>query len=415
MGKLTILDKKKVAVKAVSGGMIVPPTIDFKIEVELADEIFKEASKDKLLVKKFADQAKEILEFTVKIVEDKIKVFEKLFQDMLLKGAPSSLIEKSIDGLNDKIKKDFEVAMIAAQQGCDKVWKELQDHHKEWKKFRNKTIVSIVATLAVLAISIAALASSPWTGGAGAAFAIIGFIKSGVKLSKDIAKLAIDFDTALADMKRELAFVEATVKNKGLQAANEITAAVLNEFLGIAQPSIKSAQSAGETLKAKFSKMVVDNHTLSKEVTKMEAEAKQLSSKYVEDAKKKLKSLDPKVQAYTAKRIKENCDKMMAPILKDIATKNAEVMRMYEKTKTMAPQVKALLERLKALELKDPKGLKVFREALKFAVLGLAPLDGNGIANTAQNLGLGLGSALSGYGLDKTSSKYFEGTVFDAA
>jgi hypothetical protein len=56
---------------------------------------------------------------------------------------------------------------------------------------------------------------------------------------------------------------------------------------------------------------------------------------------------------------------------------------------------------------------RIFREGLKVCSLALAPLDGNGIATTAKDLGLGIGSAVGGYAYDKICSKAIDGSVFD--
>jgi len=415
MAKLNILNKKKVTVKGVSGGIIIPPTIDFVIDVELPAEIEKEALKDKLLVKKFGDQAKEILDMTVAMVEQKIKIFENLFKGMLEKGADAAMVQKNLDGFNAAVKEDFRVASIAAEQGCEKVWKELQEYKKEWKKFKIKVAISIIGTLATLTVSIAAMASSPWTGGAGAAFAIIGFIKSGVKIAQDIKRIAISFDDSVKELEGHLAVVEAAAKNKGLYVLNELTGAVFNEFLGISQPSIKSAQACADTMKAKYAQMVINSHSLSKEVGKIEAQQDKLTSELFKEAARKMSGLPASVIAANLKTMQANFDKEMDALQKDIKKKEAEVDRLYEKTKAMAPVVKNLLARIEALTFKDPKALKVFREALKFAVLGLAPLSGNGIADTAQDLGMGLGGALGGYAYDKITSKATDKTIFDAA
>ncbi|MBC7740318.1 MAG: hypothetical protein H7245_24630, partial [Candidatus Saccharibacteria bacterium] len=286
---------------------------------------------------------------------------------------------------------------------------------KEWKKYKIKVAVSIVGTVCVLAVSVAALASSPWSGGAGAAFAIIGFIKAGVKIAQDIKRIAIGFDASVTELEGHLKFVEATAKNKGVYAASEVTAAVLNEFLGVAQPSIKSAQTCYDTMKAKYSQMVVNSHALSKECGKIEKQQEKLKADFLKEAAVKMKGLNPMVIKGNATKIQNNYAAMMSPLIDDLKKKEAQVDALYEKTKVMAPVVKALGGRIKALEVKDPKGLKVFREALKFAVLGLAPLNGNGIADKAGDLAMGIGGAAGGYAYDKIASRSIEGTLLDAA
>lgn len=414
MGKMNIISKKGITFKA-AGVFIVPPTVDFVIDVELPAEIEKEASKDKILVKEFGAQAKAILDMTVKMVNEKIKIFEKLFQGMAENGTAVSVMVKNINGLNQALEKDFAVARIAAQQGVDKVWKELQDARKEWRKFKIKVAISIIATIATLAVSIAAMASSPWTGGAGAAFAIIGFIKGGVKLAQDIKRIAIGFEAARKELEIHLKVVEKAAADKKIYTLNEISAAIFNEFLGISQPSIKSAQTCFDTMKAKYAEMVVDCHDLSKSMTKIEGEQKKLKEEFLKQCAVKMKALPPAAAAANVKKITINYDKQVADIEKDLKKKEITVNSLYENTKKIAPDVKKLSDRMKTLELKDPKGLKAFREALKFAALGLAPLNGNGIADTASDLGMGLGGTLGGYAYDKLTSKSIDGTFLDAA
>jgi Zn finger protein HypA/HybF involved in hydrogenase expression len=82
MAKYQVL-KTKVTVNAGALKVVKPPSIDFKIEVEINNKIFNEAKLDPLLRMKFADQAKDILVQTQKTVFDKCKVFDKLLQGML--------------------------------------------------------------------------------------------------------------------------------------------------------------------------------------------------------------------------------------------------------------------------------------------------------------------------------------------
>ena len=92
-----------------------------------------------------------------------------------------------------------------------------------------------------------------------------------------------------------------------------------------------------------------------------------------------------------------------------------KIQFMYGDARKWADNIKDLMKRVKALTIKDPKALKVFREALKFAALGLSPIDGNSIATGTKDLALGVGGAAGGYVYDKLASKALDGTVFDAA
>jgi CRISPR/Cas system-associated endoribonuclease Cas2 len=233
------------------------PSLDFKIEVDLPKEIEKDAVKDPLLQQEFKQAAKKVFDMAMTETAKKLKVFDNYFEGMINKGADEETVKKQVDRVNSEIEKDIEIYKLAAQKAVEVAWTDLQDHRKEWKKFKIKIAVSISGTLAGLAVSIAAMATSPWSGGAGAAFAIIGFIKAGAKLSQDIAKIAMDIDTARKQVDVSLKFVEETAQKKGLYATNEVSAAVFQEFLGISQPSIKTTASAMDTLKAKYAEMIV--------------------------------------------------------------------------------------------------------------------------------------------------------------
>lgn len=413
MGKITVLNKQNVAVSTAGLTIIKPPTINFKIEVEVDKKIEKEASIDKILMKKFAEQADEILKFTVGIVEQKCKVFEKLFQGMMDKGEKPEVIRKNLDGLNNALKNDFAVAEEAARQGVAKVWAELQALRKEWKMFKIKIFATIVGTLAVIAVSIAALAVSGWTGGASAAFAIIGFIKAGVTLAQEIKKIAIGIDAAKTELEGHLKVVEATAKNKGLLGANEVSAAILTEFLGIAQPNIKSCGTCYGTFKAKYAQLVVKCHDFSKEAGKIEKKREALEKDFMAEVQKRLKTSSIKDKAGQEKKIRSQLIDTLIKYDKVIKEKSTEAEKLYEETKKWAPVVADLGKRVKEIELKDPKGIKVFREGLKLATLALAPLDGNQIATKGFDLGMGIGGAAGGYVYDKVTSKALEGSAFD--
>ena len=126
MAKYEVLNKK-VPVKAAGLTVVIPPIIDFKIEVEIDNKIFKEAKSDPLLRKKFADQANTILVQTQKTVDKRCKLFDKLLQGMMDHGEDVKLVQKNLDGLNKALQQDYKVAMIAAEKGVTKVWIEQND------------------------------------------------------------------------------------------------------------------------------------------------------------------------------------------------------------------------------------------------------------------------------------------------
>jgi len=169
MAKLVILDRKSVLINAAGLKYVKPPVYNFKIEVELDKKIEKEAAKDPLLLQEFKDEANKVLDQSVATVEQKCKVFDKLFDGMISKGASPKDVQKHLDGLNAAIKQDIAVSIKGGELAVMKAWTELQGQRKEWKGFKIKIGVSIVGRLATLAVGISALAASPWSGGASAA------------------------------------------------------------------------------------------------------------------------------------------------------------------------------------------------------------------------------------------------------
>ena len=413
MGKIAILDMKGVQVSKAGLTIITPPQISAKIEIEVDKKIEKEVSLDKILRREFEEEADKIMKMTVKMVEDKCKIFEKLFQGMMDKGEKPEVIKKNLDGLNAALKNDFAVAEAAAVIAFEKAWKHITDARKEWRNFKLKIFVTIVATVVGIAISVAALAASGWTGGASGAFAIIGFIKAGVTLAQQIKKIGIDFQNAVKELEGHLMVVEKIAKNKGALVTNEITAAVFTEFFGAAQPNIKSCGECYGTVKAKYSEMIVDVHDMSKNISKIEIERDKMEKDFIAEVEKKLKAHPTKDKANQKKMIELKLKKYMAGLDKDIKEKFKALEALYKETKDLAPKVAELGKRMVQIDLKEMKGLKLFREGLKLATLALSPLDGNNISTKAFDLGMGVGGTVGGYAFDKITSKAIEGSCFD--
>lgn len=415
MPKYEVLKKNKVSVSAAGMTVVEPPTIDFKIEVDIDKKIFDEAKADPLLRKKFADQAQTILDQTQKSVQNRCKVFDKLFQGMIDKGEDIKVVKKNLAGLNKALQDDYKVAIVAAKMGVQSVWDALVATHKAWKKFKIKIAVSIIGTLAGIGAGIAALVTSPFTGGVGGAVAILGFIKAGVTLAQDIKKIAIGIDAAKKEFLGHLTVIEKTAKSKGLYAGNEVSGAIFQEFLGISQPTIKSCDECFSTLQAKHAQLIVNNHKLSKNLQKAYDEHKNFRKDFEAEAKKRLKKHPTSRKDAELKKIMKQLDSEIKASQAKIKSGWDDCLAMYDSNKKMAGEIGKLGKRVKAIQIKDPKGLKVFREGLKFAALGLAPIDGNGIATKSGDLALGIGSTVGSYAYDKIASKALDGTVFDAA
>jgi methyl-accepting chemotaxis protein len=415
MGKYVVIDIKKGKPGASSLKFLTEPLMDFRIEVDLPREIEKEAEKDPLLQQEFKDEAKKVYEKATSETAKKLKAFDGLFEDMINKGANPKEVEKQVDTVNSVIRNDMKMYEQAAEQAVEKAWKDLHAKRKEWKSFKIKVGCSIAATLAGLAVSIAAMATSPFSGGAGAALGIVGFIKAGVKLTQDIAKLAMDIEDAKKQVETHLKLVEKAAQSKGLYAANEVSAAVLQEFLGVSQPSIKTAGSAMDTLKGKHAKLIVDVHDLSQTLAKALDAQDKLEKEFLAEVADRLKKHPTTDKSGQMSKIKSNFDKQMDKLRATVTDLIGDVGKLYDTIKGWTKTVTDLNKRLDDLVLDDPKALKVFREGLKFCMLATAIFDGNEVATKAKDIGTGIGAAGALYVYDKIVSKAVDGTVFDAA
>ena len=415
MAKYLVLNMAKEKVTVPGLKFLTAPDLDFKIEFELPSEIEKSAAKDPLLQAEFQDEAMKIYKFAKTEVAKKLAAFDKYFEGMINKGAKLKDVLKQVDTVNATIRNDIAMFKHAAELAVEKAWADLKAKRKEWTKFKVKIFVNIGLTIVGLAVSIAAMATSPFSGGAGAAFGIIGFFKSGVKLATEIGKLAISIDDCRKLLLKELAVVEKAASNKALNAANEISAAVFNEFLGISQPSVKTCIRESDTLKAKFAQMVVKVHDLAKDLNNVLVNQEKMKKEFMDEVKKRVNAHPTTDKTKWINMISDQYDKYVDSLGAKVMDLIGDVQSMYDNVKSWAPKVKELVDRVGQLEINDAKYLKVFREVLKFAALATSIFDGSAIATKAKDIGTGIGAASGGYVFDKITSKALDGTIFDAA
>ncbi len=407
--------KKKMDVKVPGLKMVKPPALNMSVKVTLDKKIAKEAEKDPLLIQEFSNACLEIYEQTNDTIRKKCVVFDKVFLTMVEKGADQKVMDKQLSGLNNAIKNDVKIAEKACELAVKAAWKDLQSKRKEWKNFKIKIVSTIGATLAGLAVSIAATVTSPFSGGAGAVIGIAGFIKSAATLVTEVGKIAITIEQSKVVLETNLAVVEKAAKNSGVFAANEISAAVLNEFVGISQPSIKTCDSAMSTLSAKYAQIVVKVHDVSRKLNKVLKDQDKMRKDFLKDVDKRLKGHPTPSPKAVKKIIEKQLDDALAKSYTEVQALIDKIPLMYNDVVKWKKPIENLSKRMKKLELKDSKGLKVLREILKLAGVGLAVIDGNKIAKGAQDLGMGLGAAAASYTYDKIFSKAVDGTIFDAA
>jgi hypothetical protein len=250
MAKIVIYKKRSMDSDISTGGIkyVVPPKMTFEVEAEFDNKLLEQVRKDSLLLKEMNEEIGAVYEQAGKSIEGKLAAFDKLIAGMLDKGADKDEVEKQLDGLNKSIEKDRDVAEKAGTQAAEKVWKEFAKKKKEYDAYRIKIVVSIVGTLAGLIASISLMATTPVTGGVGTAASIVGIVKSTVQICRELASAWQTIEQSLKLLAAQTAIVEKAARSVLGRKANEYTAAVVTQFLGIAEPSIKSIKGHLETV-----------------------------------------------------------------------------------------------------------------------------------------------------------------------
>lgn len=413
MGKITIVDFKGRKISGSGLKFVEPPTLGANFQIEVDRKIEKEVLLDKILRREFESEANAIVKMTIDMIEKKCKVFDNLFQLMFDKGAAAAFVLQQVEGLNNALAKDIKVMEIAATMAFEKAWQAICAARKEWRNFKIKIFANIAASLATLAISLVALASTPFTGGASAAFAIVGMVKSATTIAVNAGKLGTSFEDAHSDLMDQLTRLEKIAESKGLMAANEITAAVFTEFLGKAQTNIKSCQDGFATMRATYAKLVIDVHDLSKTISKIELERARLEKEFLAEVEKRLKAHPTSKKSVQKKLISENWRLALVDMDSMVEEKSNKMEGMYKYVKDMSPHLAKVDKRITQLNLKDLKGVKIFREALKLGSVALSPLDGNALATKAYDLQFNISVSASSYAYDKLTAKALDGSCFD--
>ncbi len=400
-----------------AGGLkqVKAPKMSFRVQIDADKKLIAALDKDPLLMADLNDAAKKVYDQFTKSMKTKLASFDKLFVDLIDAGEKKETIEKNVAGLRKSIADEVAVVEKGAELAVMAAYKKLQGKHKEWKKFKIKVAASITGTVAGLITSVTLMAVGGVTGGAGAVIGAAGLIKSAQTLTKDINKIGTDIDSAVKEMEKIITFVEKTAEKKRVFVANEASAAVLQEFLGMSQPSFKMLSNQGELVAAKQAELVVGVHDVAKTLNATLKAQDKFKKEFLSDVGKKLKK-------HPTTRKKENFAKVQRQLDDALAGNYTLVQKMLDKVIAMNADAKKWdkeVKRLQAIVGKlgkmDTKGLKVLREALKLLGAGLSVIDGNRIVTTSAELTTALVPAGVFYAYDKISSKALDGTVFDAA
>ncbi len=412
MVQLTVYDRTNVQVSSAGLKLIVPPNVGIKIVVDLPKEVEKEAQVDKVLMRKFTEQAEAIMKQTITMIEKKCKIFEALFQGMIDNGEKQSVIDKNLDGLNKALKQDVEVAQIAAEQGVDAAWQDLAKKRSDWKKHKIKVAATILVSLAKLAVTVTLVVLS---GGTVTAAGVLTTINSVTTILKEVYRLNQDIEAARKSLESDLTQVEKNAESSGLYVAKEIANETLRAFLGASRASLKSCEKGYQTLKSKLDHMVVTCHDVSKDLTRLEKERAKMDREFKADVQKALKGIpvsngpaqEAKIVAAYAKKFTKSDDA--------ISDATETMNDLYNQSKDWSKTVDAMGQRFDDLAINDPAALKVFRVAIRAISVGLAAITNPAAAGKAFDDAVSLGKVAANFDYGKAVGEAIDGTALQFA
>ena len=395
---------------AVSGLKVVAvPKMSFKVDVTIDDKIFGKIKDDGILLEDMNKAAQKVYEQVCSGIKGRMTAFDKLFQGMIDKNAPKGEIEKNLAGLNKALDQDRSVGIEGAKFAVQQCWDNYLKKKKEYTKYKIKIGVTIFGAAAGLIVSISLMATSAFTGGAGAAFGIIGMFKSAMTIAKEITSAWMDIETAQKMLAKQLDIVEKAADGLAKRKANEYTAMVIDSFLGISQPCIKTCVSQLDTIEKKLLGVEIKCHEAAKLLNKILDEQEKLRKDFLKDATARLdKHPSPKAPGQL-KQIEKKLDDALAPNYEAVMVQQAVINSLLDQFRTAEKTTEELKKRVAPLEKLSTIDEKIVRNILTLVQIPLGALSGNGLA-AGQSLAEGLGSAASSFSYDKITGKVLDGS-----
>jgi len=387
-----------------------PTNVTFVIKVDFDSKIQKAAMADPLLRKDFDDAAIDTIDRFVQFVGLKMKATDELATKLI---NTNRLAE--VEPLKRKMNQDIEQMRGSAQQfgvmQVQKAWTELGRRKKEYTKYKIKIGVTISSAVAGLATSIALMAASPWTGGASAALSIIGMIKSGVVIAKEITAAAMELETAAKALKAQIKIVTAMWnKNKAAAHGAEVGAAVIKQFLGEAPPNIKSCQDWLGRCEQKLNGIIVKAHDLAKKMEEMKAGLSKLEEDFMKEAKNRL-SKHPSGRGLTQMdKVRNQFHASVDAFEEKILGSQQKLLAQVSRAKQGVQTVADLKIKVTALTAYRGTAYKVLDNLLLLTDVAVSGLSGNGFAQTFNDMAGSFGAAVGSLAIDRISSKALDGT-----
>ena len=415
MGKEKFPDRdvdSDVAKKAGGLQVLTPPTgLKFKVEVVTDAKLEKEAGKDPLLKAEMWEKVNAVYDNLVDRIADNLRKTDR----GAVKLRDSNQLDKMnklVDVVNRGIVSATRLAETQAKKAVLAHWEELCKTHKEYRNYKIKIVATIVGAAAGLIASISIMAATPFSGGASAAFGIIGMVKSTVVIGKEIISAAMTVTKSIKGLEVQVKVVEKLwEKSKAGGHAHEVTQTIFENFVGQSASSVKSCISNLSTAKNKLKGVQVKNHSLAKNLQKILDKTDEMRAGIVGEAKKRLQKHPSPKAINDLPKIRKNLDELLEPYEVKIAVCLTAIQENNLTIKAAIIELRPLEERVKALaKMRDLKAYTVLDNLLTLSSLALSALNGNGLVSGTGSIIENVVPAATSFAYDKIVGKAIDGT-----
>lgn len=393
--------------------MTCPTGMRFKVEVEFDDKMKKEIGADALLKQDMWLEVDRVYADLVKRIGENLKSTDRGAIQLRDKKEIDKL-KKLVDVVNRGIVGAKEVAEEAAQKKILAHYESLKKKRKEYTKYKIKIAVTITSAAAGLVTSIALIGASGFSGGASGAIGIIAMFKSCAVIATEVLAAAQTVQESIGTLQVQLGVVEKIWKEtKAGTHANEISAAVFKEFLGVSQPSVKSCQSNLSTARNKLNGIDVNTHDIAKQIQKAMAKAKEMQNDFIAKANERLKKHpDPQALRKYGPQLLTNMNRYMKGADEQIRNLLQKVVKNAEVINKASAELKLLEARVEALaKVRDPKAYRVLDNLLAVGNVSLSILSGNGLVDCAKAVQENVVPIVTLFAFDKITAVVIEGDL----
>ena len=286
-------DLKKDLISAVKPQYIVPPDLNFKVEVTMDKSVAKKLEKDPLLHEKMVKPVQKELERIQRQLAMMLKAYDKEIGE-LQNQADAKAREKKFNSI---FKEQVETAKKFAISAMNKGWAEFIKKEKQYQKYKIKVGAKISLGVASLAASIASMAAAPFSGGASAVLSIAGMVKTASGLAQECKKAADSVEKTQAKLVKDLKEVLATYKleSKKNIVAQELATHYIDTVLTVKMASIRGCDEGLKLVSNKLAGIQLKSHDIAKNLAKAMKTAKAVEGKVGKNQAKKLKVLEAKI------------------------------------------------------------------------------------------------------------------------